>query len=184
MPEIKDENEWIIHLYHHILDNPKVDENDEGFKHWKMRLASDLNRQQVEQYFRQVAFQTLQQKQGQGAKFDDFLNANDKGRVIVVIPESATDVFLTTSLFPSIKARYPDYALYVATKPQFRYLIDGNPSVDKWLEYNPIMDNIFWLEGRGDHKGYFNVAYMPYFQSQKLVSFVHNGEDKIDFPLK
>jgi hypothetical protein len=184
MPEIQDEDEWILHMYRHILDDEKETKDDEGFKHWKLRLSSDLNRQQVEQYFRQVAFQTVQQKKNSGAKFDDFLNPEDKGRVIVVIPETATDIFLATSLFKSIRENYPDWALYVATKPQFKSIIDGNPLVSKWLEYNPIMDNPFWLEGRGDHKGYFNVAYLPFLQTQRLGNFTHNGEDKISFDLK
>lgn len=183
MPEIPDDKEWLLHLYHYVLDRKTVDEHNDGMKHWMARINTELSRQHIEQYFRQVAFQTIQEQKAGGIKFEDFLNADDKGRVIVVIPESATDVFLITSLFESIKNRYPDYSLYVATKPQFRYIIEGNPFVTKWLEYTPIMDNIFWLEGRGEHKGYFNVAYMPYFQSQKLISYTHNQEDKIDFSL-
>ena len=184
IPVIENDDDWILHLYNKILDRPKVDEHDDGFKHWKARINKDVNRQGIEQYFRQVAFQTIQEQKSGGLKFEDFLNEEDKGRVLVVIPEGATDIFLISSLFQSIKTRYPDYALYVATKPQFRCLIDGNPLVNKWLEYNPIMDNLLWLEGRGDQKGYFNIAYLPFLQTQRIMSHSHNGEDKIDFLLK
>jgi len=183
IPEIADDGEWILHLYHNVLDRKNVDKEDEGYKHWMSRINRELSRQQIEQYFRQVAFKTVQEQKG-GVKFEDFLNPKDKGRVLVVIPESAGDILLTTSLFESIKSRYPDWALYVTTKPQFKEILDGNPYVDKWIEFNPIMENLVWLEGRGDHKGYFNIAYLPHIGTQKVLNYLHNGEDKIDFDLK
>ena len=184
IPEIPNDSEWITHLYEHILDKKNVLHDDEGHKHWMGRINKDLNRQQIEQYFRQVAFKTIQEKKAGGVKFEDFLNSNDKGRVLVVLPESAGDIYLASSLFESIKARYPEYALYVATKAQFKAVLDGNPYVDKWIEYNPIMDNIIWLEGRGEHKGYFDVAYLPHVNTQRVMTYYHNGKDTIDFEMK
>lgn len=183
LPEIQDNSEWITYLYEHILDKKGVLSDDEGHKHWMMRLNSDMVRQQVEQYFRQVAFKTIQEKKG-GIKFEDLLNKDDKGRVLVVIPESAGDIYMATSLFESIKARYPEFALYVATKAQFKSVLDGNPFVDKWIEYNPMMDNLFWLEGKGDQKGYFDIAYLPHANTQRIMTYHHNGKDTIDFNLK
>jgi len=180
MPEIVDDSEWILYLYHNILDRKTVDKNDDGYKYWMARIHKEISRPQIEEYFRQVAFKTIQDQKG-GVKFEDFLNKEDKGRVIIVIPESSEDVYLATSLFESIKSKYPDWALYVATKPLFRDILQGNPHVDKWIEYNPIMDNPLWLEGRAESKGYFDVAYLP---TQKVPSYLHNQKDKIDFNLK
>jgi hypothetical protein len=184
MPEIADDEEWILHLYHSILDRKEVDKNDEGFKYWQSNINKNFNRQQIEQYFRETAFKTLQQIGGKSAKFEDFLDPKDHGRVLVVMPEGASEIYLITSLFASIKERYPHYALYVATKPQFKSIIDGNTLVDHWLAYIPIMDNTFWLEGQGGHKGYFDVAYTPHLNAQKLVNYTHNGKDFLDFNLK
>ncbi len=183
MPDITDNSTWITSLYHNILDEKHVDSNDEGHKHWMMRINKDLNRAQIEQYFRQVAIKTVQEKQG-GVTFDVFLNSNDKGRVLVVLPEGSDDIFLATSLFESIKRRYPEYALYVATKGEYRGLLEGNPYVDKWLEYLPIMDDLLWSEGRGEQKGFFNITYLLHVSTQKALSFLHNGEDKIELDLK
>jgi len=182
MPEIKDDEEWINHLYTKILDRKSVDE--EGVKHWMSRINKDLTRPQIEQYFRQVAFKTIQEQKAGGIKFEDFLNEKDKGRVLVVMPEHEKDIYAITSLFESIKKRYPEYALYVSTQPQHRAIIDGNPFVNGWIQYNQIMDNILWLEGKADHKGYFNVAYLPHIQTQRVWTYPHNGEDKFDFNLK
>ena len=183
MPEIQDDGQWILHMYKNILDKPQVDANDEGYKHWIARINKDLNRQQIEQYFRQVAYKSLQDQKG-GAKFEDFLNPDDKGRVIIVQPDGPEYVFLTSALFKSIKANYPDWALYVSTKRECKEILEGNPLVDRWIEYSPIMDNVLFLEGNSVHPGFFNVAYHPHFTIEKLSSFTHNGVDKIAFPLK
>jgi len=180
MPEITDDSEWITQLYHKILGRKEVDKDDEGHKHWMARINKELPRQQIEQYFRQVAFKTIEEQKAGGVKFEDFLNQNDKGRVLVVMPEHEKDIYSITSLFESIKKRYPEYTLYVATQPQYRSILDGNPFVDKWIQYNQIMDNILWLEGKSDHKGYFNIAYLPHVNTQRIWTYTHNSEDKSD----
>jgi glycosyltransferase involved in cell wall biosynthesis len=183
IPNIKDDGDWIISLYQNILDRKDVDKNDDGYKHWMARINKELNREQIDQYFRQVAFQKIQEKNGKTKTFEDLLDANDKGRVIVVQPEGAEDIYLLTSLFKSIKENYPEWSLYVSTKPEYKDLIDGNPYVHKWIEFSPIMDNIVFLEGNNTHKGYFDVAYLPYLNTQKMPSFMHNGIDKMSFSL-
>jgi len=175
IPQIADDGEWILYLYAKILDRP-VDRKDEGFLHWANRIHKDLERPQIEQYFRQVAFKTLQEQKG-GSKLEDFLNPADKGRVLVVIPENADDVYLATATFESIKNRYPDWALYVATKPPFRSIIEGNPYINGILEYNPIFENPLFGEGQGQHRGTFEIVYLPL----KNQSYSHNAKDAIDF---
>ena len=46
------------------------------------------------------------------------------------------------------------------------------------------MENIFWLEGRGTHKGYFEIAFLPYINTQKVINFTHNGKTQIAYDLK
>ena len=52
------------------------------------------------------------------------------------MPESAGDVFMTTSLLPSIKKNYPDKDLYFATKKEYLSILDGNKYIYKTLEYS------------------------------------------------
>lgn len=182
VPAIQEDSEWVLHLYHNILKMP-VDTNDEGYKHWMQKLKEGLSRRDIEDYFRKVAFAENQKSQATQIKFEDLLNKEDKGRVLLALPESAGDIFLATSLFKSIKERYPDWAFYVATKPQFREIIEANPYVTKWIEYNPMMDNLVWLEGNANHNGYFDVAYLPHASTQKFITYYHGGVDKIHFPI-
>ena len=46
------------------------------------------------------------------------------------------------------------------------------------------MDDLLWLEGKAHHEGFFKVAYIPYINTQKIITFTHNGEDKIAYDLK
>jgi len=181
IPQIDDNAAWILYMYHNILKMTHIDKNDSGFQYWMSRLAAGVPRSDIETYFRQVATKENQQNNRQQVDFSQFLDAHDKGRVLVVMPESAGDIFLATSLFPSIKKRYPDWSLYVATKAEFRELLLGNPHVHRWLEYNPMMDNLGWLEGTSTNNGYFDVAYMPHVQTQRMICYRHNGKDKMDY---
>jgi glycosyltransferase involved in cell wall biosynthesis len=180
VPSNTNAQEWVKSLYKLILDND-VTEQDDGVQHWLKQLAGGQNPKDIENYFRQVANNEIQKNSK--IDFKDLLNPNDKGRVIYVMPESAGDVFLSTALFKSIKNRYPDYALYVATKPQYRDILDNNPHIDQWIEYHPMMENLIWLEGNNTHDGYFNIAYLPYTCTQRQLNYLHNGLDKIDFNL-
>ena len=47
------------------------------------------------------------------------------------MPESSQDVFMSTSLFRSMKESYPDYNIYVATKPENFEILDGNDFIKK-----------------------------------------------------
>ena len=51
------------------------------------------------------------------------------------------------------------------------------------MHYNPALENIFLLEGAGDHEGLFNIAFYPNATTQKNVSYLHNGLDKLQFTI-
>ena len=39
------------------------------------------------------------------------------------------------------------------------------------------MDNLLAMEGMGDQKGYFDVAYLAHASAQRFLDYVHNGVD-------
>ena len=39
------------------------------------------------------------------------------------------------------------------------------------------------LGGEGKYDGFFEIAFIPYINTQKIVTFTHNGKDKIAFDL-
>jgi hypothetical protein len=51
------------------------------------------------------------------------------------------------------------------------------------LPYSPIFDNLLFLEGQGEHKGYFELAFLPFVTTQKHFTYQHNGKDKSQLQL-
>lgn len=118
-------------------------------------------------------------------KLESLLDEDDKGRrIAVVLPQSAGDVFLATSVLRSIKDRYPDHNIYFITKRQYFDLLDDCPYVHKCLDYIPQLDNPLFLEGQGSHKGYFEVCYRLHVICQIIADFSKNGKDIIDLDLE
>jgi hypothetical protein len=46
------------------------------------------------------------------------------------------------------------------------------------------MDQILWLEGAGNHEGYFEIAFLPFAGTQRFLDYIHNGKTKIQFNIK
>ena len=116
---------------------------------------------------------------------DDVLG--DEGvenRIAVVLPESAGDILILNSLMGNLKSLYPEKNIYVFTNPQFYQMIEDNPNVHKLLPYQPSLENLLMLEGRGDHKGYFEMAFLPNIGTQRHLNYLHNGKDKTQFELR
>ncbi len=134
-----------------------------------MSPAKTQKRQEITAYFKSVAAQ--ENAQHQKTEFSDLLDKTDKGRVLVTIPESIGDIFLATSTFESIKKKYPDYSLYVATKPEYKEILDGNKFVHRWIPYQPILDNHLWCIGTANQDGFFNVAYQIHNRTQRLQDY-------------
>lgn len=180
VPDIKDNDEWILYLYKNILKSNNIDKTDDGYKYWSKELEKGTKRIDIENYFRQVALQD--NSKNQKVSFDDILDKDDSGkRILYVMPESIGDVFLSTSLFRSIKDQYPDYNLYVATKPEYFDILDANTYVHKVIQYISQMDSLPWLEGMSSHKGYFEIAFLPYSQTQRFLTYLHNGKTNIAY---
>jgi glycosyltransferase involved in cell wall biosynthesis len=177
-----DNKEWVKSLYKQILDR-EVSDQDEGLIHWLQKLEQNVPKDQIENYFRDVAKQDIQKNTP--INFEDLLDKDDNGkRGLIVIPESIGDVFMITSLFKSFKETYPDYNLYISTKPEYFEILQANPFVHKLIPYMPQMDNLLWLEGAGEHKGFFEVAFLPHIGTQRMLNYLHNGKDIIQFNIK
>lgn len=116
--------------------------------------------------------------------FDDFLDKDDEGlRLAVVIPQSEEDVFLVNSLLTNIKETYPDYNIYFITKPEYFDIVEDHPAIHRLIPFQDGVDNLHLLEGKGEHKGYFEIAFLPHITTQKHFSYHHNGKDKLQFKL-
>lgn len=114
----------------------------------------------------------------------DLLDGESENRILFVMPESAGDVFMATSLLPSLKKTYPEKDIYFATKSAFHPILKGNPYIHKVLEFHPAMENLPAMEGVGQHKGYFHLCFLPHIGTQRMLDYLHQGDgDKIMFDI-
>ena len=180
-PQIKSNSDWIKDLYKNIL-KINADEHDDGHKHWMKRLSDDMSREDVLKYFKQVA--TEENKKSKKIDFSELLDKEDEGsRLLISMPQSIGDIYLCTSLLKNIKKTYPDFNIYFATKPEYFGILDGNPYIHKVIPYSQGLDNLTAMEGQGNHKGFFEVAFLPFIGTQRILNYMHNGKDKIQFDL-
>ena len=180
-PDITDDSEWLSDLYKNIL-KVETHPTDEGHKHWMKRLNDDLKREDVLKYFRSVA--EKENRENKKVDLTDLLDEDDEGkRLLIVMPERIGDIYLATSLLPNIKKQYKNLNIYFATRPQYFEVLDGSPYVHKCIPYHDSLANLPLMEGQGEHQGYFEIAFIPFLGTQRIVNFPHNGKDKIQFEL-
>lgn len=180
-PEIESDAEWITDLYKNIL-KVETNELEDGHKHWMNRLNTDLSRKDVIKYFRSVA--EKENKENKKVELTEFLDQEDEGsRLLIVMPERIGDIYLSTALLPNFKKQYPNYNIYYATKPQHFEVLDGNPYIHKCIPYHDSLANLPAMEGQGESQGYFNMVFIPFLGTQRIINFPHNTEDKIQFDL-
>jgi hypothetical protein len=174
-------SEWLIDIYKNIL-KLNVKEKEEGYEYWTKKLKEGTSREDILKYFKQVALED--NNKNNPTKFEDILDTEDEGRrLLISMPQSIGDVYLCTSLLKNIKEVYPNYNIYFATKPEYFEVLDGNPYVHKVIPYNKGLDNLTAMEGQAEHKGYFEIAFLPFIGTQRILNYMHNGKDKIQFDL-
>lgn len=105
-------------------------------------------------------------------------------KILLIVPESAGDIFLSTSLLQSLKEAYPEYSIYFACNNQFFPILKKNPYITKVIEYMPIMEHQVLMEGTADWKGFFEISIMVTVLTQRIINYLNNGKTKIMFNLR
>lgn len=185
---------WLVSMYKNILDM-EVDEKDAGHKYWTEELKKGVARSDVSKFFRETAKKELESTK---SFMEDVFSKEEKKekKILFVIPETAGDIHMATSLFQSLNEQYPDYKLYVAVKPTYTSIVQGNPYVYRVIDYDPRMENTDLMEGHGhrgisgeksvtnkNHEGHFDICFLSHVNTQRISCYTHNGLDKIAFNL-
>jgi hypothetical protein len=181
IPKINEDSEWLTYMYKHIL-NMEVNKENDGHKYWMTQIANKIPRKNIEDFFRNKAKEENQENTP--FLIENYLDKDDEGkRILVTMPGSIGDVFMSTAILPSLSKTYPNHNIYFATDPKYFEILGGNSSVHKVIPYNQKMDDLLWLEGRGEHKGFFEIAYLPHIGTQRMFNYQHNGKDTISLDL-
>ena len=171
--EIRDNKQWVKKLYKEILKT-EVDDNDEGLTHWVTRLETDLNREQVEKYFRGVA--TKERESKADSFFDKYLNKERPKRILFILPESEREIYLSTSLLDSVKKLYPDHDIYYATGEPYFQMLASNPNIYRVIPFSKELSKVKSLQ----EEKYFDLVYTP---SAFDASYSYYGKKKVEYDL-
>ena len=181
IPNIENNEDFVIDLYKNIL-NEIIDKNSSTCIEMCNHLKLGAPKQDIYNHILNQAKTALNKPKQ--ISFEDLLDKDDNGkRLAVVIPQSGGDVLMVNALLGNLKELYPEYNIYIFTDPRFNNLIIDNPAVHKVLPFHPMCENLLYLEGQGQHKGFFELAFLPHITTQKVFGYQHNGKDKLQFSL-
>ena len=175
--------EDLIISLHKECVNEDVDKNSDSFKFWNQKLSTnEVSPENIINHFNSLAKNfNLQNNQ---VEFSSLFTEEDEGkRIAIVIPQSETDVFLINSLLKNLKKQYKNHNIYIFTQENYFQYIEDNPFVHKIFKYADILENVLFMEGAGDHKGYFDMTFYPATTTQKNICYIHNGSNKNQFSL-
>jgi glycosyltransferase involved in cell wall biosynthesis len=179
--ELKDA-EWLLDLYHHML-KMYIDDKDSGHQYWMNQLKGGAQRPQILAYFQKTA--KTENKDLFKKSLKEIVDADRPNpRLAYVMPEHGEDVLMSTSVITSLKHLYPDHDIYFFTKPEYFGLIDECPHIYKFCEFEEEMDDCFYFEGRANHEGHFDLAFLPFLETKRVLNYTHNGKDQVEINLK
>ncbi len=181
--DIESDKDWLIDIYKNILMVDIDVDTDDGYKYWIKEISKGKTRPEILSYFKSVA----NKENSDFFKKSNLLKAlgteGANNRIAIVCPFEASGVLLINSLIDNLKSLYPNHNIYIITQPKFFDLIEDNPSVYRTIEYSKDLDSLFFLEGRGEHEGYFDIAFFPQLGTHNSINYTHNGKDLNQFEL-
>jgi hypothetical protein len=117
-------------------------------------------------------------------KIISLVDKSDQIKILFIMPESAGDIFLSTSLLQSLQSLYDNPHIYFACKPQYFDLLKNNPYIHKAIPYSPLMENQIIMEGTGDWQGIFDISIMVPIFTQRHLNYLNNGIGRIAFNVR
>ena len=100
----------------------------------------------------------------------------DNINILIALRESAGDIFLITATIDSLKKKYPNSNIFVATSPQFYNILEENPSVKGVLEFDQTMYDYRAYTKWAMNDNPFDIVYAPAVQTQLVPSNWLNGK--------
>ncbi len=182
-PEQMSDGEFVNWCYSFFL---KVDKPDDGgFQYWMQDIAKGRQRENIIEFFKQQAdehnkkelFRTGQAVQSSEKKISEFVDPEDRFRIIVVLPKTAGDIHLLTGTLKSLYEKYnrqEPWGIYVSCEPVYHDILKNLSFVKGLLPYSPQIDNAKALE----QSGLANIALTPHIATQLREHYVHRGHGK------
>ena len=164
--------------------------SETGIKYVKEEFSVETTIQKLKQIIKEVCIDTSENEKEdvepetpvEKVSIEKFLEEVPlENRIAVILPRSAGDVLMANSLMENLQSLYPDKKIFFVTLPENYDLINDNPHVYKVIPYSQNFENLSSIEGRGQNKGIFDMAFLLHSMTQKTHSYIHNGKDKNQF---
>ena len=170
---IESNKEFIVDLYAGIFGITLSGKNPDIEKYCKELIYK--TREQVVNYLKTMAAEINHRQKRPTAK--DFIDRNTpqteissedlpknkKKKLALICRGDEIDCFSMLPLISGIKKKYPEYNLYISTKPEHSIIfdhLDGDTEIENFVPYHPMMDDICSVEGRKGWDGLFDLAFL------------------------
>lgn len=92
---------------------------------------------------------------------DDIIVSNGKKRILIVEPGNLSDCLNSAVFIEQLENKYPkeEWDYYVSTN--MPHMFAHIPYILKIIKHSSLLDNVMYLEGIGEHQGYFNLTFHP-----------------------
>lgn len=183
---IENEVEYILTLYKNILNMADKKESDEDVAGWVKNIKAGQKREDIEKYFRQVAWQKNEEINKQlnntNKDFGDLLIKNGKKQLLIVCKESWGDCLYSIGLFKSFRQKYPreEWNIYLGTDRQYFEIFDGQEDIDRLLEFQSFFDSEVACTGTGTSPGYFDAYCHLTVATQKHLNYLTNNNINLE----
>lgn len=176
--EIENDVEWLKDIYKNILCM-EVDEQDEGLKYWIDKLQkNENNRENILNYFKQTAFRENSEIFNKKSIKELFEVEEGQKSFLIVLKESAGDIFMAKSLLPQLKELHPNTVFFFACAPVFKSILDGEDV--KWVPYHETMEQELAMISHGDYRGivdgYLNLGIF----TQRQLNYLSDRKTQLD----
>ena len=179
---------FIKWCYKHFLFIDKPDEP--GLKYWIEDIQRGRERDNVVDYFKQQADDHNKREMIRSGKADpatatdnntkkitDYMDPEDKFRILMVLPGTAGDLHLLTGTIKSLFDKYnreDPWGIYVACEDKYHDILKDIPFIKGLMPYSANIDNAKALE----QSKVCNIAYTPHIITQLREHYVHRGHGR------
>lgn len=153
--------------------NSSIDEESDDFKLLFDAANKGVSHQKI--YEKLIEKANERNDSIKQTELSDILPKSENKQLLYIMPQRLGDCLISLDIIQAIIKEYKGWDIHIATMPEYFDVFSHIPEVKSVIQYDTWMDSFKNLEGCGKLNGIVDVAFHPYFQTQKFPSYSHNG---------
>lgn len=153
---------WLRSLFKNVLkiNLDHEDENGKNLKPWMEKLKNGISRRNIETYVKKVAIEEEIKNNKDKKAFDFFNFSDDRKRILYIVPNEKSDIYISSGFFKSIKQKHQNHDLYVASNEKDFGFFVFNDFVKGIFKKSGIETEEFFKENKKQR--FFDIVYAPH----------------------